>query len=55
MNDKENKVPLNEERQDLGKQSVPGNKRIGVAAGKFKVPDEAFFYDDEIAESIDDM
>ena len=55
MNDKENTVQLNEDKQDLGKQNALSSKRIGIAAGKFKIPDDSFFFDDEIAESIDDI
>ena len=34
---------------------VPVSSRIGIAAGKFKVPDESFFYDDEIADMFEDI
>ena len=34
---------------------VPVENRIGIAAGKFKVPDDSFFYDDEISEMFESL
>lgn len=34
---------------------VPIENRIGIAAGKFKIPDDSLFYDDEIAEMFDEL
>ncbi len=34
---------------------IPLSNRIGIAAGKFKVPDDEFFYNDEIADMFEDL
>lgn len=34
---------------------VPLSNRIGIAAGKFKVPDDEFFYNDDIADMFEDL
>lgn len=34
---------------------VPVSNRIGIAAGKFKVPDDDFFYNDEITEMFEGL
>lgn len=38
-------------------QYIPSlcNKRIGISAGKYKVPDDSYFYDDEIAEMFEEV
>ena len=33
---------------------VPAERRIGIAAGRFKVPDDSYFYDDELAELFEE-
>lgn len=34
---------------------APVSNRIGIAKGKFKVPDDSFFYDDEISEMFEEL
>ena len=34
---------------------VPISNRLGIAAGKFQVPDDEFFYNDEISDMFEDL
>lgn len=34
---------------------VPLQNRIGIAAGRFKVPDDEYFYNDEITDMFEDI
>lgn len=52
---KEQDIQSEELKHDSDNQDNGVNKRIGIAEGKFKVPEDSFFYDNEISESFGDI
>lgn len=48
-------VKISKKKSKWADYQIPQKKRFGIANGKFKVPPDEMFYDDEITEMFEDI